>query len=168
MNSHNSQLLQKIDRIFTNRIFQCAVAVLVFGIIFVGIFRMGAAYGFRKASFGQSWHNNYIQNFGSRPGPGANKMFIVRGEFSREFPNTHGTMGRVLAVDLPKITVEDRDNTEKVVTISGTTSIKNMREDAKPEDINVDSVIVVIGEPSEDGTISAKLIRILPRPEALQ
>ncbi|HEY1041199.1 MAG TPA: hypothetical protein VGE63_00535 [Candidatus Paceibacterota bacterium] len=164
MNSHNSEFLQKVDRIFTNRIFQCVIAIIIFGIIFIAIFRMGAAYGFRKASFGQSWHNNYIQNFGPRPGPRGGKMVIIR----NEFPNTHGTMGRVLAVDLPNITVEDRDNTEKVITISNTTSIKNMRDDGKPEDIKVDSVIVVIGEPSEDGTIAAKLIRILPRPEALQ
>ena len=124
-------------------------------IVLAVVFRAGEFVGFHKAEFGRNWRNHYEKNFGPRP-PGP------FGAMSEQFPNGHGTIGKIVKVELPNVIVIDRDNTEKVVIINNDTDIVLMREKIANIDIKVGDQIVVIGSPNESGQIVAKLIRILP------
>lgn len=116
------------------------------------IFSAGVAVGFRKASFGQAWEENYEHNFGPRPG-----HFM-----SENFPNAGGAVGKIVKVSLPSIIVADKTNTEKVVLLTDDTQIEEMRIAATSASLKLDDFVVVIGTPNLQGQIEAKFIRIMP------
>ena len=49
---------------------------------------------------------------------------------------------------------------ETAVLVSDTTVIRRGRETIKPADLKTDNHIVIIGSPTEQGQIDAKLIRL--------
>jgi hypothetical protein len=134
-----------------------AVKVLYgIGIVIVAllIFSAGITVGFRKASFGRAWGENYERNFGMMPN---------RPMFGRDnFPNANGAIGKIIKIALPTIIVQDRDNTEKVILTKSDTKIQKLKENIATSDLKIDDFIVVIGNPNEQGQIEAKLIRIMP------
>ncbi len=80
----------------------------------------------------------------------------------QNFPNAHGTVGKIIKIELPTIIVQDKDETEKVVLIKDDTSIRSGKTDITKNDLKVDDFIVVIGSPNTQGQIEAKLVRIMP------
>ena len=123
-------------------------------IVLVLIFSSGISVGFRKASFGHAWEENYERNFGMMPGnPGLGE---------NNFPNAHGAIGKIIKIELPTIIVEDKDSTEKVVLIKDDTKIEKMRVEIMPSDLAIDDFLVVIGSPNAQGQIEAKFIRVMP------
>lgn len=135
------------------------IAYIIFGVIvIVFVFRAGEQVGFHKAGFGRDWGEHYEDNFGAGRG----------GFFDRDdrFPTAHGATGKIIKADASSLVVEDRDGTEKVVIISDDTAIEKMREAIHASDLAVGDTVVVIGEPNADGQIEAKLIRVLPDPDA--
>ncbi len=132
-----------------------------FGALFIAslIFQAGMFVGFHKASYRHDMDGNFSKNFGPRRG---GKM-MMKGS-PENFPNAHGSIGKVIKVEFPTMIVADKDNTEKVILITDDTQFRKMREDGTKDDINVDSYVVVIGSPNTEGQIEAKLIRILPAP----
>ena len=128
-------------------------------IVVMLIFMAGVTVGFHKASFGRAWGENYERNFGMRPN---------RSMFGRDnFPNSHGTTGKILKIELPTIIVQDKDNTEKVILIKDSTKIQVMKKNITTADLKIDDAVIVIGAPNEQGQIEAKLIRVLPSPELI-
>ena len=123
-------------------------------------FSTGMSVGFRKASFGRNWGENYERNFGMRPGS-------MMGLGRDSFPNSHGAVGKILKVELPTITVEDKDKTEKVVLVKKDTNIQEMRQELKAENLKIDDFVIIIGNPNPQGQIEAKFIRVMPHPELL-
>ena len=123
------------------------------------IFSAGVAVGFHKASFGRAWGENYERNFGMRPG----RMMFG----DDNFPNPHGSIGKIIKIELPTITTEDNDGTEKAVLIGSDTKIEKAREPLQPADLKTGDFVVVIGNPNDQGQIEAKLIRIMPFPELM-
>ena len=78
-------------------------------VIAILIFSAGVSVGFHKASFGRAWGDNYERNFG---------MMKERPVFGKDnFPNAHGTIGKIIKIELPTIIVQDKDGIEKVVLI---------------------------------------------------
>jgi hypothetical protein len=131
------------------------------GIILVAmiIFSAGIVVGSHKASFGHAWEENYEKNFGMGPN---------RPIFGRDnFPNAHGTTGKIIKIELPTIIVQDKNNVEKAVLLTDDTKIQKMMDTVETKDLSVDDYVIVIGSPNEQGQIEAKFIRVMPSPELM-
>lgn len=133
-----------------------------FGILTIAllIFQAGMIAGFRKASFGRDWGDNYAMNFGpSRGGPR-----MMEGQIGN-LPNAHGAIGKIIKVELPTIVVlDENDNTEKAVLVDDKTEIRQGRESITLDQLKIDDLVVIIGTPNSSGQIEARLIRFLPVP----
>jgi hypothetical protein len=128
--------------------------------LLLGSFGLGVKVGYRKAHFSFKWAENYHQNFG---GP---KHGWMREFDDREYMDASGVTGQVLKVEGNTITVKGRDNVEKIVVLDEKTSLQRGREKIKATDLKANDMIVVIGEPNEQGQLSAKFIRLMPQPPA--
>ena len=129
----------------------CGIGILIIALL---IFSAGINVGFHKASFGRAWGENYERNFG---------MMQNRPMFGQDnFPNANGAIGKIIKITLPTIIVQDKNNTEKVISIKDDTQIQKIRENITKNDLKVDDFIVVIGNPNEQGQIEAKFIRVMP------
>lgn len=139
--------------------------MIVFGSLFVAsfIFQAGMIAGFKKASFGRDWGDNYIKNFGRlEMGPR-----MMNGKFDNfgDLPIAHGAIGKIIKIELPSIVVlDEKDNTEKIILINEKTEIRKIRGNMKSEDLKIDEHVVIVGNPNSSGQIEARLIRILPVP----
>jgi hypothetical protein len=129
----------------------CGIGAILVALV---IFYAGVNVGIHKASFGKSWGENYERNFGFGPD------HPVFGKDN--FPNANGAIGKIIKIELPTIIVEDKDNTEKVVSIDDSTKIQKMATTITVNDLKVDDFIVVIGNPNTQGQIVAKFIRVMP------
>ena len=129
----------------------CGVAIVIVALL---IFSAGVTVGFHKASFGRAWGENYERNFGLAPDHPA---FL-----GDNFPNANGAIGKIIKIELPTIIVQDKDNTEKVISISKATQIEEMRKPLATSDLKIDDFVVIIGAPNPEGQIEAKFIRVMP------
>jgi hypothetical protein len=125
-------------------------------IITLVIFQAGMFVGFKKASFAYRFGDNYARTFGGH-----------RDEMSKnfpniDFPNSHGTIGKIIKINLPTIIIKGKDNLEKIVVIKNNTDIRLFREAASTTDLKIDSNVMVLGTPNEKGEIEARLIRLMP------
>ena len=118
------------------------------------IFYAGVTVGFYRASFGHAWGENYGRNFGIGP----NRPIIG----NDNFPNSHGAIGKIIKIELPTIIVQDKNNTEKVVLITGDTQIEKVRDSIAAENLAINDFVVVIGSPNSQGQVEAKFIRVMP------
>jgi hypothetical protein len=129
----------------------CGIGIVIVALL---IFSAGVTIGFRKASFGHAWGENYERNFGMMPN---------RPMFGNDnFPNANGAIGKIIKIELPTIIVQDKDNIEKVVLIKNDTRIQKMMENIKTSDLLLDDFVVIIGSPNNQGQIEAKFIRVMP------
>lgn len=160
---NKEKIENKIKKIFESNSFRISIYVLGSLVIIFMVFQIGMMAGFRKASFGRDWGENYEKNFGS-PNRFINKERGGFGDFGN-LPNAHGAIGKIIKVDLPTIIVFDgKDQTEKVIILDEKTEIRKMREIVPTEGLKVDEHIVVIGNPNKEGQIEARLIRFIPAP----
>lgn len=123
-------------------------------VVVLAVFQLGMYVGFKKAGFSYRWADNYQRSFG-----------MPRGGFWREvegrdFMGGHGVSGKVIKVEGNIIYVTGSDNIEKVVSTNETTRIVKAREVINITNLKVDDQIVVIGSPSDNGVIEAKMIRV--------
>jgi len=158
-----SKLKINIKNIVESKTFRTVMFTL--GVLFILflVFQAGMMAGFRKASFGRDWGDNYTKNFGS-PYKGPQMMIGGFGDFSN-LPNAHGAIGKIIKIELPTLIIlDEKDNTEKVVLINEKTEIRRMRDSVKSNELKLDDHMVVIGTPNSSGQIEARLIRFLPAP----
>ena len=134
-----------------------AIMLSAFGVVILimGAFSLGEHIGYRKAAFAFQNGNNFYDTFGPRP-----RMSRMMPPV--DFSDTHGTVGKVISIALPTITIEDRDGTEKTIVISDQTVIKKFRDTITSQSIAVGDYLVAIGEPNQQSQIAATLIRLLP------
>ena len=126
-----------------------AVVALIFG--------AGMFVGGMKAKFSYRWAEQYHKMFaGPRAGFFGDWRSFPRGEFIE----AHGNFGEIIEMKENEFVVKGRGDVEKVILITDKTIIQKGREKIKKEDLKVGNWIVVIGSPSEEGKIEAKLIRI--------
>ena len=153
----------KIKKVLESKTFHTVIYTIgVLAIVFL-VFEAGMMAGFKKASFGRDWNDNYIMNFGS-PHRGPKMMDNEFGGFGN-LPNANGAIGKIIKVELPTIVVlDEKDNTEKVVSINDKTEIRELRDSVGVDALKVDEHIIVIGTPNSSGQIEARLIRFLPAP----
>jgi len=155
--------MNKLKSILKSKVFRIIVIIIgVFTIISL-IFQIGMMAGFRKASFGRDWGDNYERNFGM-PKMGPKMMDMEFGNLGK-LPNAHGAIGKIVKIELPTIVVlDEKDNTEKSVLVNEKTEIRMVRESINSTDLKIDEYVVVMGAPNSSGQIEARLIRILPAP----
>jgi hypothetical protein len=122
------------------------------------IFQAGEIVGFKKASFGKHWGENYERNFGMV------KHDRMMGEMPDRLPNAHGAIGKVAKIELPNIIVTDRDGVEKIVVLGADTLIKKGQDNIEQKDLLLNDFVVVVGSPDDKGQVVAKLIRVMPSP----
>jgi len=163
---NKNEVKDKIKNILESKNFRVVTYTIGVLLVIFLIFQAGMIAGFRKASFGHDWGDNYAMNFGG-PQKGPRVIGMMGGEFGDfgNLPNAHGAIGKIIKVTLPTmIVLDEKDNTEKVVLIDEKTEIMRMREVINKEDLKIDDHVIVIGTPNSSGQIEARLIRFLPAP----
>jgi hypothetical protein len=147
-------------KIFESKTFKIVISVLGLLVLILFAFRTGISVGHKKATFRCDWGRNYEANFGpARPGPEMRDLFMD------PMSNAHGTIGKIIKIDLPSIVVlDEKENTEKIVLIDELTEIRKARDPSKQEELKIDERVVVIGEPNSLGQIEARFIRLFPVP----
>jgi hypothetical protein len=147
------------NKFLQSRIFNIIIWSVAALVVLLSVFRLGMIVGFKKANFSYTWGENYYRNFA---GPAAGFPGNIAGP--DDFMDAHGTLGQIIEIDGNNIVIKDKNETEKVISISDDTTIKNLKRNLKLGDLKNDESIVVIGEPDNKGQIKARLIRILPPP----
>lgn len=145
-----------LTKFLQSKKFRVALYVIAALVIALVVFGAGMAVGFKKANFSYRWGENYHRNFG---GP--------RGGFLRDFDgrdliNTNGVSGQIIKIAGPTLVIKGRDNVERIVLVNATTVIRRFRDTISSVDLNVNDIVVVIGEPNDAGQIDAKFIRVMP------
>lgn len=136
------------------------IAAIVVGIIIAElvIFSGGVAVGFKKARFSYQWGEHYERNFmkPSRQGfPGF--MNEMKGKGLR---NAHGLSGNIISITDSNIVIKDQDGNEDTIVIADKTLIKSRGTDLKLSDLKAGDRVVILGRPSDNGVVSADLIRV--------
>ncbi len=127
-------------------------------VIVLTIFQAGEMVGYRKALYSRGLGDNYARAFG-------NDMNEFMGGLPNDhMMNSHGSVGKIVRITLPTFVVADKDNTEKVITIESETQIRRFRNTLQSGDLKIGDFVVVLGEPDEQATIDARLIRVIPPP----
>lgn len=149
----------KIKKVLNSKIFKIGIYTLgILAAVFF-VFEAGMVAGFRKASFGHDWGENYERNFGS---PHRMQLNDKLGDMGN-LPNAHGAIGKIIKVELPNIVVFDgKDNVEKVIILGNDTAIHMMRDVIPKENLKEGLDVMIIGTPNSSGQIEAKLVRVLP------
>ena len=143
--------------------------LLILGILIVAslIFSLGMIIGFHKANFEHDWEEHYEANFGMGYRNGSMMGGLDSAGMMNNFPNAHGAIGKIIKIELPNIIVEDKDNTEKVISTTDDTNIQTGKMAITTADLKLDDYVIVIGNPDDKGVIEAKLIRVIPAPALL-
>ncbi len=156
---HTQEKLKKVleSKLFIGIVYGAGIMLVV-----IIIFAAGVGVGFHKATFGRNWNEHYNENFGMGRMMGMNKNGMMD-----TLPNSHGSIGKIIKLELPTILVEDKGNIEKSIAITSGTQIQKGQDTITSADLEVDDFVVVIGSPDDKGVIDAKLIRVIPSPESL-
>ncbi len=146
----------KIIHFLKSKILAVAICVAFVLALLVGTFSLGVMVGYHKARYSYAWGENYHRNFG-----GHRRGFM--GDMDGgDLIDAHGTAGQIVRIDGSTMVVAGSDNTEKIVVLKADTLVRKFRDTVTIKDLKPDDYVVVIGEPTNDGQLIAKLIRILP------
>jgi len=135
------------------------VKILLVLFVLAIVFWAGVVLGYRKAEFSYRFSDNYFRGFGmhDRRPPNVMGATDIDGLIGG-----HGAVGKVISVNLPLLVVSDRNGTEKNIIINNETTIRAARSTTASTTIRADDFVTVIGTPNDDGSITAKLIRVAP------
>lgn len=90
--------------------------------------------------------------------------FFERVKGFRYLMNGHGVFGKIESIGDETLVVENREGTLKTVLINPQTKIRERFQDVNFSDLKPESLVVVIGAPSEErDAIIAKLIRVVSK-----
>lgn len=148
----------ELKNLYESKTVRGVIAGLLAAAVLLGIFTLGTMVGSRRARFGDRFGENYERNLvGPRgEGPGFPGRPLP--------PGGHGAAGQIVSVSLPSLVVAGPDKLEKTIIVAEDTLIREFREDRASSDLKVGDFIVVLGQPNEEGQITAKLIRLMPAP----
>ena len=151
---------ESIKKVFESKLLTKIFYALGIAIAVMLIFSVGLSVGSRKSSFNRAWGENYERNFGKMSG----RLPLFSGN---NLPNAHGAIGKIIKIELPALIVEDRDGTEKALTLKDDATVHKMRESIAIADLKVGDFIVVIGSPNELGQIETSFVRVIPEPDLM-
>lgn len=137
----------------SSRSLQISLVVIGALILLLASFQLGAYVGGLRAHDEDRWCESQEHMFGMPPnGPGPALM-----------PSGQGVFGNVVNASGTTITVEGSDNLEHDVTISSSTAIREGRSTETLSDIKPGAHVGIFGPTKDDGSIDARLIRIMPQ-----
>lgn len=146
-----------------NKIYSLRIRTILVGLglllIMLAVFQAGVFVGFHKASFGHDWGDRYTKNFDPRARDGFARM-----PRSDQFASGHGAIGKIISVADQSLVIDGPDHLEKTITLTPDTTIRKFKDTASAQDLVPGTFIIAIGEPASNGTIQARLVRILPPP----
>ena len=131
-----------------------AVGCALLAFLFL-IFKAGEFAGYRRGHFSSSWADSYHRNVGV-PVSG-----FLRGVSGKASFAGHGAYGPIVKIEDSTLTVQGRDNAQKLVNLSPSVTIRISGRTATQSDLNIGDRIVVIGPTNQEGRIEAKFIRVL-------
>jgi hypothetical protein len=142
---------------FANPFFKWTVLSLGQLIIIIFVFSLGIRVGKHEEHFTKNWMQNYSRNFGTP------KPLVIPYGAPEPFVQSHGLFGTVISksVDGKSLVIKGQDNVEKTVEIENNTSIQKGFAAIKISDLKDNDSIIIIGEPTEQGEIDAKFIRVI-------
>lgn len=142
--------------------FKIAAVITAFILVALISFAGGLAIGFRKARFSYHMGPNNGPAFNmNRPGSnGSSGSGFFRQVQGRDLRNPHGISGTITAINGNNLTIKDQDGKETTVSVSDTTAIRSQQNNLKLTDLQTNEQITVIGNPGDNGTINATLIRV--------
>lgn len=154
--------MKEMKEIIHSRQFRIAAIVLGSLVVILVSFVAGFQLGLHKAKFSYAFGANYEKNFVGRGANDGRHMMppMMNGGGSGGFRNGHGIAGQVVSVSDDTIVIKDRNNQESAIKVSATTVINQGQNTVALSDIKPDERIVVIGQPGDDGTVQASLIRV--------
>ena len=150
--------MEHIKKVFGESQVKKVICILGYILVALIIFQAGMFVGLKRAGFAFRTGEQYFRQMNGRP----NDQFM--GMNRGDFGNSHGAIGKIISINLPTIIISDIDNTEKTITLSTSTDIKKFKDSIKAEDLKVNDLVTVIGNPNDKAEIEAKLIRIMPDP----
>lgn len=149
-----------LKKIFQSKKYKKILCGIGAAVIILLVFQAGMFVGYKKAAFSYRWGDNYYRAFGRHHGKFMPGIF---GEWG--LSNSHGSIGKIIKVELPTLALEDKDGTEKIILVTSNTIIKRFRETIKPADLKAGDFIVVVGSSDDTPQIEAKIIRVMPYPQ---
>lgn len=135
------------------------IAVLAGLLLILLIFQAGVLVGYRRGQFASNWTAAYGPGMMGEP-----RSIFAPFMHDGDDVNPHSSIGEVVSVKLPSIMIKGANSAEQIVTVSPTTTIRYMHTNASTSDLVPGSQVLVIGEPEDNGSIDAVLIRIMPMP----
>lgn len=137
------------------------IAAMVTGIVLVavGSFALGFSAGLHKARFSYRFGENYERNF-MKSERQEMRDRIMKKVDGKLFRSGHGVAGQILSIAEGSIIVSGSEGQENSVITSDTTTIMKGGEKVSLTDLRTGERIVVLGRPSDDGSIQADLIRV--------
>lgn len=149
--------MEDIDKSKTIRDIIIGIGIII---LVLGILRAGISIGEHRARFAGQFGDNFERNF---LGPRGSMM---GGYFDEMMPGGHGVIGEIISINLPQMIVSGPDNLEKTVLVATSTVIRQFQENIKSSDLKIGNFVVVLGNPDNNGQVEAKLIRVMPNPDA--
>lgn len=131
----------------------CGIGIAVVALL---IFQGGVFVGYHKAGFSYRLGDNYHRTFGEE------RDRFPMGMHQGDFTDAHGSIGKIIKIDLPTFILEGQDGIEKIILVNADTTIRQFRETIKPTDLKINDLVVVIGSPNTQGQIESRLIRLMP------
>ena len=145
------------------------IAAIVTGIILVAIgsFAFGFSAGLHKARFSYRFGENYERNFMKAERQEMKERMMQRMD-GKLFRSGHGVAGEIISLSDGSVIVSGPEGQENSIAISETTIIMEGGEKISRTDLATGERIVVLGKPSDDGSIQADLIRVFRAKEDRQ
>jgi len=131
------------------------IAALAVLLVMILVFQSGYYIGYRKGIFSYEWNDAY---FNDPIGPRSIFAPFIN---DTDDMNPNGAVGRIISIQLPLVLMRGGNNLEKLVSIGPDTIIRATRGMASTSDLRLGDKIVIIGIPTNDGRISASLIKII-------
>jgi len=155
-----------IKQVMDSKYFRVVAFVTGIFLIMLASFALGVKVGFYKASFSERFGENYKKNFLSgdvrdnRSGSRLGKMMDGNEKGMR---NPHGVAGEIVSISGDTLVIKNPENQESTLRINDKTIINKGKQTLGVGDLSLGESIVVVGKPSDDGVISAKLIRVFKK-----
>lgn len=148
--------LYSLRRSFDSRAFRITLIALLGLTAALAVFEAGMLVGLHEARSSYRWGEAYQRNFGGPPGgfipdPGS-------------LPNGNGAFGRIASTSKGSFIISDPAHPEETVILNADTVIRNGTDEVSAQSLTVGTFVVIIGSPNSNGTLDAKLIRIMPAP----
>lgn len=153
-----------VEQIIQSKIFRAVIIIIAGVAIITFVFSLGIIVGIKKAPFTSENSGKYYRIFQVSP-------TTVYKNLKPDVGIVNGCYGRIIAI-VPsvdeaissEILVADSDGTEKLIIVDKNTIIRKQNRTITILDLRQNDNIVTLGDPNQDGTITARLIRVMSLP----